>query len=319
MPPASTENQPYLSVVIPVFNEEENLTELHARLSLTLNAAPWSWEVIYVDDGSKDTSWELLTRIQAHDPHVCLVRFNRNYGQHMAIFAGFEKVRGQVVVTLDADLQNPPEEVPKLVVKLEEGFDVVSGWRQQRHDSVLRKIPTWMVAKLTSRVVGVQLKDYGCMLRAYRREVVDAMCASRETSSYIPALANLYAASVAEIPVAHAERAAGQSKYSLYKLIKLNFDLMTGFSVLPIQMVSILGVLIACMGLAFGLFLFVRRLVVGPEVGGVFTLFAMLFVFVGLQILVVGLMGEYLGRIYREVRHRPRFVIRETRGPQAGS
>lgn len=319
MPPAATENQPYLSVVIPVFNEEDNLAELQARLALALGASPWSWEVIYVDDGSRDRSWELLGRIQAQDPHVRLVRFNRNYGQHMAIFAGFETVRGEVVVTLDADLQNPPEEVPKLVAKLEEGFDVVSGWRQNRHDSVLRKIPTWMVAKLTSRVVGVRLKDYGCMLRAYRREVVEAMCASQETSSYIPALANLYAASVAEIPVAHAERSAGQSKYGLFKLIKLNFDLMTGFSVLPIQMVSVLGVLIALTGLAFGLFLFVRRLVVGPEVGGVFTLFAILFVFVGLQILVVGLMGEYLGRIYREVRRRPRFVIRETRDPETGS
>lgn len=319
MPPAAKENQPYLSVVIPVFNEEDNLAELHARLSLTLEASPWSWEVIYVDDGSKDSSWELLGRIQEQDTRARLVRFNRNYGQHMAIFAGFEKVRGQVVVTLDADLQNPPEEVPKLVRKLEEGFDVVSGWRQNRHDSVLRKIPTWLVAKMTSRVVGVNLKDYGCMLRAYRREVVEAMCASQESSSYIPALANLYAANVAEIPVAHAERAAGRSKYGLLKLIKLNFDLMTGFSVLPIQMVSVLGVLIALVGLGFGLFLFVRRLVVGPEVEGVFTLFAVLFVFVGLQILVVGLMGEYLGRIYREVRHRPRFVIRETRDPQAGS
>lgn len=314
---ADSQNQPEISVVIPVFNEEDNLVELHARLAATMNQAGQSWEVIYVDDGSKDRSWELLSRIQGQDPQVRLVRFNRNYGQHMAIFAGFEAVRGSVVVTLDADLQNPPEEVPKLVAKLAEGYDVVSGWRQNRHDSVLRKIPTWMVAKVTSKVVGVELKDYGCMLRAYRRDIVQAMCASQETSSYIPALANLYAASVAEIPVAHAERAGGESKYSLFKLIKLNFDLMTGFSVLPIQMISVLGVLVALVGLGFGLFLFVRRLIVGPEVEGVFTLFAILFVFVGLQILGVGLMGEYLGRIYREVRHRPRFVIRETKGPDS--
>jgi undecaprenyl-phosphate 4-deoxy-4-formamido-L-arabinose transferase len=315
----SSENQAYLSVVIPVFNEEDNLVELQARLAATLNASEYDWEVIYVDDGSKDRSWELLSRIQSQDPHVRLVRFNRNYGQHMAIFAGFERVRGQVVVTLDADLQNPPEEVPKLVAKLAEGYDVVSGWRQDRHDSLLRKIPTWMVAKLTSKLVGVQLRDYGCMLRAYRREIVEAMCVSQEASSYIPALANIYAARVAEIPVAHAQRSAGQSKYSLFKLIKLNFDLMTGFSVLPIQMVSLLGVLVALAGLGFGLFLFARRLIVGPEVEGVFTLFAILFVFVGLQILGVGLMGEYLGRIYREVRRRPRFVIRETKGPESGS
>ncbi len=315
----STENQPYLSVVIPVFNEEDNLVELHARLAATLNAPEYDWEVIYVDDGSKDRSWEILSRIQSQDPHVRLVRFNRNYGQHMAIFAGFERVRGQVVVTLDADLQNPPEEVPRLVAKLDEGYDVVSGWRQDRRDSFLRKIPTWMVARLTSKLVGVQLRDYGCMLRAYRREVVEAMCVSQEASSYIPALANLYAARVAEIPVAHAQRSGGRSKYGLFKLIKLNFDLMTGFSVLPIQMVSLLGVLVALAGLGFGLFLFIRRLIVGPEVEGVFTLFAILFVFVGLQILGVGLMGEYLGRIYREVRRRPRFVIRETKGPESGS
>lgn len=316
MSEALSENQPYLSVVIPVFNEEDNLVELQARLAATLNGTDYSWEVIYVDDGSRDNSWEILSRLHQNDPKVRLVRFNRNYGQHMAIFAGFERVKGEVVATLDADLQNPPEELPKLVAKLQEGFDVVSGWRQNRQDSFLRKIPTWIVAKMTSRVVGVEMKDYGCMLRVYRREVVEAMNASAETSSYIPALANIYAARVAEIPVDHAERGGGQSKYGLFKLLKLNFDLMTGFSVLPIQFISIMGVLVAIVGLAFGVFLFLRRLVVGPEVEGVFTLFAILFVFVGLQILGVGIMGEYLGRIYREVRRRPRFVVRETKDKQ---
>jgi undecaprenyl-phosphate 4-deoxy-4-formamido-L-arabinose transferase len=316
MSEALSENQPYLSVVIPVFNEEDNLVELQARLAATLNGTNYSWEVIYVDDGSRDKSWEILSRLHQNDPRVRLVRFNRNYGQHMAIFAGFERVKGEVVATLDADLQNPPEELPKLVAKLQEGFDVVSGWRQDRQDSFLRKIPTWIVAKITSRVVGVEMKDYGCMLRVYRREVVEAMNASAETSSYIPALANIYAARVAEIPVDHAERGGGRSKYGLFKLLKLNFDLMTGFSVLPIQLISIMGVLVAIVGLAFGVFLFLRRLVVGPEVEGVFTLFAILFVFVGLQILGVGIMGEYLGRIYREVRSRPRFVVRETKDKQ---
>ncbi|RJX33164.1 MAG: glycosyltransferase [Desulfarculus sp.] len=305
--------EPYLSVVIPVFNEQENLGQLQARLATALEAAGLSWEVIYVDDGSRDRSWEILCRLQEEDRRVRLLRFNRNYGQHMAIFAGFERVRGQVVATLDADLQNPPEELPRLLAKLEEGYDVVSGWRQNRRDSWLRKIPTWIVARVTSRVVGVAMKDYGSMLRLYRRPVVEAMNASSETSSYIPALANIYAARVAEIPVGHSQRSGGASKYSLYRLLKLNFDLMTGFSVLPIQMVSLLGILVALAGLAFGLFLFVRRLIVGPELEGVFTLFAILFVFVGLQILGVGLMGEYLGRIYREVRRRPRFVVSETR------
>jgi undecaprenyl-phosphate 4-deoxy-4-formamido-L-arabinose transferase len=305
---------PFLSVVIPLFNEEENLVELHARLATTLDNSEYSWEVIYVDDGSRDRSWSILEGLHCQDPkHVRLVRFNRNYGQHMAVFAGFERVRGQVVATLDGDLQNPPEDVPRLVAKLLEGYDVVGGWRRYRHDSWLRKVPSWVVNRITSRIVGVDLKDYGCMLRAYRREVVDAMNACQETSSFIPALANTYASMVFEVPVGHAERQGGQSKYSVWKLFKLHFDLMTGFSVLPLQAVSVLGSLVALAGLAFGLFLFIRRLVVGPEVEGLFTLFAILFVFVGLQILGVGLMGEYIGRIYREVRRRPRFVVRETR------
>lgn len=314
MPSPAAGQEPYLSVVIPVYNEEDNLVELHARLAATLNATGWSWEVIYVDDGSRDRSWEILENLHRQDrEHVRLVRFNRNYGQHMAVFAGFERVRGKVIVTLDADLQNPPEDVPKLVKKLEEGFDVVGGWRQHRRDSWWRKLPSWVVNRVTSRVVGVNLKDYGCMLRAYTRQVVDAMNQCQETSSFIPALANTFAREVVEIPVGHAERAGGRSKYGLLRLIRLHFDLMTGFSVLPIQFVSLLGSLVALVGLGFGVFLFIRRLIVGPEVEGVFTLFAILFVFVGLQILGVGLMGEYVGRIYREVRRRPRFVVSETR------
>jgi undecaprenyl-phosphate 4-deoxy-4-formamido-L-arabinose transferase len=305
---------PYLSVVIPVYNEEQSLAELHARLAATLREAGFTWEVLYVDDGSRDGSWPLLTGIhQADRDHVRLVRFNRNYGQHMAVFAGFERVRGQVVATLDADLQNPPEELPKLVAKLEEGYDVVGGWRRSRRDSWLRRLPSFVINRITSRVVGVQLKDYGCMLRAYRRQVVDAMNSCHETSSFIPALANIFARDVAEIPVEHDKRRLGMSKYGPLRLLRLNFDLMTGFSILPIQLVSLLGSLVALVGLAFGVFLFVRRLVVGPEVEGVFTLFAILFVFVGLQILGVGLIGEYVGRIYREVRQRPRYLVRETR------
>jgi undecaprenyl-phosphate 4-deoxy-4-formamido-L-arabinose transferase len=306
---------PYLSVVIPVFNEEENLFALHERLAGTLNQAGYTWEVIYTDDGSKDRSWEVLCKIHEIDPdHVRLVRFNRNYGQHMAVFSGFERVQGEVVATLDADLQNPPEDLPKLVDKLNEGYDVVGGWRENRKDSALRKIPSRIVNLVTSRIVGVELKDYGCMLRAYRRQVVDAMNQCKETSSFIPALANTFARNVAEIPVGHAQRGAGQSKYDLLKLFRLHFDLMTGFSVLPIQLVSIIGSLVALIGLAFGGFLFVRRLIVGPEVEGVFTLFAVLFVFIGLQILCVGLMGEYVGRIYREVRRRPRYMVSDTKG-----
>jgi undecaprenyl-phosphate 4-deoxy-4-formamido-L-arabinose transferase len=217
--------------------------------------------------------------------------------------------RGDVVITLDADLQNPPEEIPRLLDKIAEGHDVVGGWRQHRHDGVVRRWLSWAVNRVTSRAVGVTMRDYGCMLRAYRREVVETLRGCGEVSSFIPALANTFAGAPVEIPVAHEPRANGHSRYSPLRLLRLSFDLMTGFSLVPIQAVSVSGVIIALLGLGFGAFLLLRRLIVGPESEGVFTLFAILFGFVGLQILALGLIGEYIGRIYMEVRHRPRYVI----------
>jgi undecaprenyl-phosphate 4-deoxy-4-formamido-L-arabinose transferase len=312
--------EPYLSVIIPVYNEEENLRELGERLIRTLTGLGRPFEIIFVDDGSTDGSWQLLTQLnQQYPDQVRALQFNRNFGQHQAIFAGFQGARGQVMVTLDADLQNPPEEIPRLVAKIEEGFDTVGGWREDRQDSIFRKLPSLMVNRLMSLVTGVRLRDYGCMLRAYRREVVDSINQCQESSSFIPALANLFSRQVAEIPVGHAERERGTSKYSLIKLIRLNFDLMTGFSNLPIHLVGLLGISIAALGLAFGFYLFLRRLFVGPEVEGVFTLFAILFVFVGLNTLGLALVGAYVGRIYHEVRQRPRYVIRQTLGPEDGA
>jgi undecaprenyl-phosphate 4-deoxy-4-formamido-L-arabinose transferase len=199
-----------------------------------------------------------------------------------------------------------------LVAKLEEGYDTVGGWRENRLDSWLRRLPSFFMNRTMSWVTGVKLKDYGCMLRAYRREVVDSINQCQESSSFIPALANLFSRRVAEIPVGHAERERGKSKYNLFKLLRLNFDLVTGFSHLPIHALGALGVAIALLGFFFGLFLFLRRLVVGPEVEGVFTLFAILFVFVGLNTFGLALIGAYVGRIYREVRGRPRYIIRQT-------
>jgi undecaprenyl-phosphate 4-deoxy-4-formamido-L-arabinose transferase len=309
---------PEISVVIPVYNEEENLRELGERLIRTLTAMGRPFEIIFVDDGSTDGSWELLSELnRQHPQYIRALQFHRNFGQHQAIFAGFQAARGRVMVTLDADLQNPPEEIPRLVAKLEEGYDTVGGWRENRQDSVFRKLPSQLVNYVMSRVTGVKLRDYGCMLRAYRREVVDSINRCQESSSFIPALANLFSQRVAEIPVGHAERERGTSKYGVFKLLRLNFDLMTGFSNLPIHLVGFMGVAIALLGLLFGLFLFIRRIFVGPEVEGVFTLFAILFVFVGLNTLGLALIGEYVGRIYREVRGRPRFVIRQTLGPES--
>lgn len=316
-PLKTTLPEPYISVIIPVFNEEENLRELGERLMRTLSGMDRSFEIILVDDGSSDRSWEILTELHDKYPeNLRALQFNRNFGQHQAIFAGFQAARGQVMITLDADLQNPPEEIPRLVAKIEEGYDTVGGWRENRQDSLFRKLPSHLVNVVMSKVTGVKLRDYGCMLRAYRREVIDSINQCHESSSFIPALANLFSRRVAEISVGHAERERGQSKYGLIKLLRLNFDLVTGFSNLPIHAVGFTGVAIAFLGLLFGFLLFLRRLFVGPEVEGVFTLFAILFVFVGLNTLGLALIGEYVGRIYREVRGRPRYVIRQTLGPK---
>ena len=312
---------PFLSVVIPIFNEEANIPVLWERLSKVLTDTFTSrgreWEVIFTDDGSRDGSLALLTAIARDEPRVKVVEFNRNYGQHAAIFGAFAEVSGRVIVTMDADLQNPPEEIPKLVTKAMEGFDVVGGWRQGRenNDSIFRRLPSKIVNAVTRKTTGVVLHDYGCMLRAYSREVVDAMLMCKERHSFIPALANSFAKRITEVPVAHAERAAGDSKYSVWKLINLQFDLLTSFSLLPLQMLSILGVGVSALGIGFGVYLMIYR-ILHPEgtVQGVFTLFAVLFVFVGAQFLAFGLLGEYIGRIYVEVRDRPRYMVKKTHG-----
>jgi undecaprenyl-phosphate 4-deoxy-4-formamido-L-arabinose transferase len=300
---------PAVSVVIPVFNEQLNLEPLYERLEPVLAELGQAYEVIFVDDGSRDRSLEVLRRLQEKHDAVRVIQLNRNYGQHAAVFAGMDHAQGEVIVTLDADLQNPPEELPRLLDKISEGHDVVGGWRQSRQDHAVRRLLSWMANKLTSKIVGVEMRDYGCMLRAYRREVVDVLRNCSEVSGFIPALANTFAAAPAEIPVAHDRRTNGRSKYSPFRLIRLNFDLMTGFSLLPIQIVSLAGMGIALLGLGFGGLLLLRRILVGPESEGVFTLFAVLFFFVGIQVLALGLIGEYIGRIYMEVRRRPRYVV----------
>ncbi len=312
---------PYLSIVIPIYNEEENISTLWERLSRVMAehfsdpAKPW--EIIFTDDGSRDRSLGMLLDIARAEPRVKVVEFNRNYGQHSAIFGAFAEVEGQIVVTLDADLQNPPEEIPKLVAKVEEGYDVVGGWRQgrQENDSFFRTMPSKIVNAITRKTTGVILHDYGCMLRAYSRDVVNAMLLCKERSSFIPALANSFAKRVTEVPVAHAERAAGTSKYGLWKLINLQFDLLTSFSLLPLQMLSVFGVVTAAAGFLLFLGLVIYRFLY-PEgtAQGVFTLFAILFFFVGIIIFGIGIVGEYVGRIYQEVRKRPRYVVRRTYG-----
>jgi undecaprenyl-phosphate 4-deoxy-4-formamido-L-arabinose transferase len=299
-----------VSIVIPIYNEAPSIPVLHQRLAAVLDALQRTVEVWYIDDGSSDDSLALLRQIAERDARIGVIELARNAGQHAAVLAGFAACRGAVVVTLDADLQNPPEEIPRLLEAADAGNDVVGTWRENRDDPFLRRLASALVNRATSATVGVNMRDYGCMLRAYRRDIVEQIVECDERSLFIPALANTLARRTTEIEVAHAARAAGRSKYKIGKLMRLGFDLMTGFSLLPIQLVSLVGILVALAGIGFGGFLFVRRLFVGPEVEGVFTLFAILFVFLGILILAVGLVGEYIGRIYLEVRHRPAYRIR---------
>jgi undecaprenyl-phosphate 4-deoxy-4-formamido-L-arabinose transferase len=304
-----------VSVVVPVYNEEANLPALLPRLLAVLSRLGRPAEAVFVDDGSRDGSLEILKKAaQDHPGVVKVVELVRNAGQHMAIMAAFTATDGEYVITLDADLQNPPEEIPKLVVEMDEGHDVVGTIRTNRRDTFFRKAASRLVNRTTALITGMRLQDYGCMLRGYHRDVVDVMSVSDEVSTFIPALAQQYARRPVEIEVAHGERTHGESKYSLYKLIRLNFDLMTGFSVVPLQLFGILGFVTALFGVAFGVFLLVRRLVVGAEVEGVFTLFALAFVVMGVLMAGLGIVGEYVGRIYQQVRGRPRFLIRKVYG-----
>ena len=304
-----------VSVVIPVYNEERSLPRLLPRLVPVLDSLGRPWEVVFADDGSRDRSLDLLKEaVRTYPGRVKAVELLRNAGQHMAIMAAFGETDGEYVITLDADLQNPPEEIPKLVAKLDDGHDVVGTVRARRKDSFFRRAASRLVNRTTALLTGMRLRDYGCMLRGYHRDVVDVMTASDEVSTFIPALAQLYARRPVEIDVAHEERAEGESQYSLLRLVRLNFDLMTGFSVVPLQLFGLLGFVTALFGFGFGVFLLVRRLVVGAEVEGVFTLFALAFLVMGVIMAGVGMVGEYVGRVYQQVRGRPRFLVRRVHG-----
>ncbi|WP_372846089.1 glycosyltransferase [Pontiella sp.] len=305
------------SIVIPVYNEQENLPELIRRSLAACETLGSPFEIILIDDGSRDDSPELIQAAAAeHGGKIVGILLNRNYGQHAAVMAGFAHAEGDYIVTLDADLQNPPEEIPNVVAKLKEGYDVVGTVRQNRQDSFLRTLPSRMVNKVVQKTTGVLMHDYGCMLRGYTREIVATMRRCRERSTFIPVLANTFAHKVTEIPVGHSERTDGDSKYSLWKLINLQFDLLTSITTFPLRMLSVLGGIISAFGIGLGVLILVLRLIHGAEwaAEGVFTLFAILFVFVGAQFIGLGLLGEYIGRIYQDVRDRPRYFVRSVVG-----
>lgn len=303
-----------VSVVIPVYNEQESLPALLERTIAACEQLSQPYEIVMVDDGSSDQSAEMLTAA-AEKPGSCVVAvlLNRNYGQHSAIMAGFNQVSGDLVITLDADLQNPPEEIPRLVSVAEEGYDVVGTVREKRQDSWFRKSASKVINMMIQRATGKAMGDYGCMLRAYRRPIVEAMLDCHERSTFIPILANTFARRTTEINVKHAEREFGDSKYSLLKLINLMYDLITCLTTTPLRLLSVVGSVIAASGFILALLLISLRLIFGSSwaADGVFTLFAVLFTFIGAQFVGMGLLGEYIGRIYNDVRARPRYFIQK--------
>jgi len=308
---------PAISLVIPVYNEQANLDALIERCLKTCRDFGQSFELILVDDGSADSSPRIVTQAAEQNSGIVVgVLLNRNYGQHAAIMAGLAEARGDIIVTLDADLQNPPEEIPKLIRKMGEGFDVIGTVRVPRHDTLFRRAASRIVNKAAQKATGVVMHDYGCMLRAYGRNVVDAMLQCHERSTFIPILANSFARKAVEIEVSHAERTDGDSKYGLWKLINLQFDLLTSMTTIPLRILSVLGAMISMAGVGFGIFLLIMRLVYGPDwaAEGIFTLFAILFIFIGAEFVAMGLLGEYIGRIYHDVRARPRYVVHRVVG-----
>lgn len=299
-----------LSILIPVYNEQDVLALLFERLYPVMDALGRSYEILFVNDGSRDNSAAILRQQFELRPDVTRVIFlSSNAGQHAALIAGFERTRGEFIITLDADLQNPPEEIPAIVAEMDKGFDYVGSIRASRHDKAWRHLASRLMNSLREKITNIHMTDQGCMLRGYSRDIALEIVVSNESRTFIPALAYLYAARPTEITVAHEERAAGQSKYSLFKLIQLNFDLVTSFSSVPLQLISFTGIVVSILSFLFVCYLAYRRLFYGPEVEGVFTLFGITIFLMGLLLFSVGMLGEYIGRINGLVRRRRRFRV----------
>lgn len=304
-------SDPQLSIVIPMYNEERNIPALFERLLKVCAALPFAWEVVCVDDGSKDGTAKTVRSYQPEHPQVVLVRFARNFGQHAAVTAGFANARGEWIITLDADLQNPPEEIPNLVKQFEAGFDLINTIRLDRQDTWFRKRASKLTNQLVRTISGIRLSDFGCMLRGYSREIAQGVVACREYKTFIPALASLYARNPVEIGVTHAERAQGVSNYSFLKLLSLQLDLITSFSVYPLRLLFSVGVILALSGIALGTLLLVMRFIYGAAwaADGTLTVLGILMIFTGSQFFAFGLLGEYIGRIFQQVRLREPFII----------
>jgi glycosyltransferase involved in cell wall biosynthesis len=315
-----------LSVVIPVLNEAENLDPLYSQLIDVLTKTVKSYEIIFVDDGSTDSSFEILKKLQKQDDHVQVIRFRRNFGQSAAFSAGFDYASGNVIVTMDADLQNDPADIPNLLKKLEDGYDVVSGWRINRRDGYLtRQLPSRIANFITSAITGVKLHDYGCSLKAYRREVAKNIKLYGEMHRFIPALASWMGIRVDEIPVNHAPRKSGKSKYGIMRTVRVLLDLVTvkfllGYSTRPIQIFGLLGGICFSLGLIVGAYLSILKIFFGyPLRDRPLLLLSILFVIFGVQLITMGLLGELVVRSYYESQNKPTYMVKEILGIQSSS
>lgn len=317
--PLVVSSEPFLSVVIPLLNESENVAELHAQLSTVLDAMGRSYEVILVDDGSTDGTVEHLWALEAVDPHVRVLQLRRNFGQTAAFSAGFDHARGEVVITSDGDLQNDPADIPRLLSKLDEGFDMVCGWRQARRDPLSKRIPSWFANRLISRSTGVQLHDYGCSLKAIRREVVDNLKLYGEMHRFIPAVASWMGVSVAELPVNHRPRIRGQSKYGLGRTVRVLIDLFTvkfllSYGTRPAHLFGVMGLASGASGMGVLVYLTYVKLVLDEAIGGrpLLLLGALLFL-TGVILVNFGLLGELLVRTYHESQGKATYVLKSRR------
>ncbi len=308
-----------LSIIVPIYNEEENIAELHAGISAALAGLPLEYEVILVDDGSMDNSFHLLKEIARQDMKVKVIRLRRNFGQTAAMAAGFDAATGRVLVPMDGDLQNDPADIPRLMEKIWEGFDVVSGWRKERMDAFFnRKLPSVMANYVISLMTGIKLHDYGCTLKAYRREVIEGINLYGEMHRFVPALASQVGARMIEIPVNHRQRLHGKSKYGISRTMRVILDLLTvkfllSYSTKPIQLFGKLGIYtLAAAFLSGGVTLYMKLFEhLSMNRNPLFILTAFL-LFMGIQFIVLGLLGEVNARTYYEAQGKPIYVVRET-------
>jgi len=312
-----------LSVVIPVYNEEENIQLLHAKLKEALDILNNEYEILFVDDGSTDGTLSILEEIQAGDKHVIVLSLRRNFGQTAAFAAGFDFARGDVIVTMDGDLQNDPADIPKLLERIKD-HDLVSGWRKKRKDPFFtRRLPSIMANWLISKVTGVKLHDYGCSLKAYRRDVIKNLKLYGEMHRFIPAVASWYGVRIAEVETVHHPRMHGKSKYGISRTLKVVLDLITvkflqSFSTKPIQFFGPVGVFSGFLGFLISLYLAVDKIFFGRDIGGrPLLLLGALLIIVGIQLIGMGLLGEMLVRVYHESQRKPIYVIKKIIGPES--